>query len=72
MYRTKAEIKMTAFGFDVVIPAKTRCKRITEGATAGRFWVDDLSWLDKRENGLLYHDAYNRGIDIAPELVEES
>jgi hypothetical protein len=73
-YRTKAEIRMTVrfsrMEHDVTIPAHTRCRKITEGSTAGRFWVDDLSWIDAKAEPFLHHDATHRGIDLDPSQVE--
>jgi len=54
----------------LAIPAGTRCRKITEGSTAGRYWIDDLSWIDGGTDGFLKHDATYYGIDIAPEHVE--
>lgn len=74
-FRTKDEIAMTVrfVGMEhaVTIPKGTRCVRITEGTTAGQFWVDDLSWIDRKAEPFLHHDATHRGIVIAPELVEQ-
>lgn len=72
--RTKREIKMDwtchRMTWNLIIPKGTRCKKITEGATIGRYWIDDLSWIDRKENGFLYHDAYHYGIDIDASEVE--
>lgn len=74
-YRTKEEIRMTVTFFkmshDIIIPKHTRCALITEGTTAGRFWVDDLSWINRKEEPFLHHDATHRGIDLDPSQVEE-
>lgn len=69
--RTKAEIRMQfskgGFQVEICIPAGTRCKP----AGNGQFFVDDLAWLDKRTQGLTYHDAYYYGIRLDADQVEE-
>jgi hypothetical protein len=71
---TRDEIRMDWKRHDVtwhlVIPKGTRCRPITEGGTAGRYWVDDLAWIDEKANGMLKHDATYYGIDIPAEMVE--
>lgn len=71
MKRTKHEIT-TTFGkgpiqATITIPAGTRCKPC--GDSTGQFFVDDLSWLDKRTQGLTYHDAYYYGIRLNADQV---
>lgn len=74
-YRTRDEITKTVTfvqsTYTVTIPKHTRCRKITEGSTAGSFWVDDLSWIDQKADSLLYHDAVHRGIVLPPDWVEE-
>jgi hypothetical protein len=73
-FRTKEEITTEVTFVQtthaVTIPRHTRCIPITEGSTAGEFFVDDLSWIDRKADPFLYHDADHRGIVLAPELVE--
>ncbi len=72
-FRTKDEIRTTfavsRMRYDITIPKGTRCRRIREGSTIGKFWVDDLSWID-RNDGFLMHDATHYGIVLEPEQVE--
>jgi hypothetical protein len=72
-FRTKEEIttRFTAVQttYDITIPKHTRCREITSGSTAGSFWVDDLSWIDRKS--ILHHDAYYYGIVLSEDQVEE-
>jgi hypothetical protein len=54
---------------NAVIPKGTRCVLITEGGTAGKFFVDEFGWVPPR-NALLLHDATHYGIVIDGEAVE--
>lgn len=71
--KTKETISMTfchgRMAYPVTIPAGTRCRLITKGGTAGRYWIDDLSWIPKEES-FLRHDATHYGIDIPADMVE--
>jgi hypothetical protein len=74
MYFTKDEIKME-FGagqikYPITIPKGTRCKEIHKGDIMGKFWVDDLSFLDWKTQGIVLHDATFYGIILEPHQVE--
>jgi hypothetical protein len=49
--------------YAIDVPAGTRCRLIDEGRTAGRYWIDDLSWVPAAQS-ILRHDAEHYGIDI--------
>lgn len=76
IYRTKSDTPVR-FGassrmqYDVVVPKGTRCKRIPAGGTVGKFWVDDLSWIDRKVEPFMHHDATHYGITLESEMVEE-
>ena len=56
--------------YPIDVPRGTRCTLIKDGSTAGKYWIDDLSWIDKKADGMKYHDAYFYGIIIEPDQVE--
>jgi hypothetical protein len=56
--------------YDIDIPKGTRCRRIPEGQTMGKYWVDDLTWVPK-DQGFLRHDATHYGIVLEPDEVED-
>lgn len=65
--KTTQEIKTTYTGYDITIPAGTRCVKI-EGEHACLF-VDDLSWIPK-EQPCLKHDATYYGIRVKREQIK--
>ncbi len=72
MKRTKQEISMSIFGYDIVIPKGTPTTNKTAcGIDPNYNFIADLSWIDKKNQYGLWHDAYYYGINIAPELLEE-
>jgi hypothetical protein len=69
---TAREIKMK-FGrgsplmqVEITIPAGTRVSPTGDG----QFFVEDLSWLDKRTMGLTWHDANYYGIRLTADQVQ--
>ncbi len=73
-YVTKCEIK-TSFSpscsklsWDVVVPKGTEVRGCMD--RTGQFFVEDLSFIDKKTSPLLYHDALYYGIRINKEDVE--
>ena len=52
----------------VTVPQGTRCRKLQGGS--GVTWVvSDLSFIDKKANGFMYHDADHYGILIAEESL---
>ena len=66
--KTTQEIKTTYKGYDITIPAGTRCVEISEREPDFLF-VDDLSWIPK-EQPCLKHDATYYGIHVKREQVK--
>jgi len=67
---TSQEITMNFRGYDITIPAGTRLTHKTAlGDDPNYNFVNDLSFIDKRNWPILYHDAYYYGIDISKEYV---
>ena len=73
-WRTRRELRFDwtcqRMTWPLVIPAGTRCKPITEGGTAGKFWIDDLRWINRETHGFMVHDAEHYGIVIEAAEVE--
>lgn len=67
---TKEEIRMNAFGYDVVIPRGTRTTHNTACGYDPKYnFVDDLSWIPNHLP-LLRHDATFYGINLPAEKLE--
>ncbi len=54
----------------VTLPAGLRVRRITEGGTRGKFWIDEFPKDLFPPNSFELHDAVHYGIVIEPEDVE--
>jgi hypothetical protein len=73
MKRTNQEIRMNFKGYDIVIPKGTRITHQTAlGIDENYNFIDDLSFIDKKQWPLLYHDAFYYGITVDKSQVEES
>jgi hypothetical protein len=71
--KTKAELVVPFKGHTLTIPKGTRCtSRCCDGSNRmdGMLFVDDLSFIDKRQWPILHHDATHYGIDIKVEDCE--
>ncbi len=71
--KTASEIKMK-FGkggllADITIPAGTRV--VACGDASEQFFVDDLTWLDRKTQGMSLHDATYYGIRLNKDQVCE-
>lgn len=78
LYRTNKAILVQGFKGgaplpypDFTIPAGLRCKAITEGGTAGKFFLDELPKGIFPPGGFLTHDASYYGIVLEPEDVDD-
>lgn len=72
MKQTKQVIKMNFRGYDIEIPAGTRTTHKTAMGEDPKYnFIDDFGWIPK-ETGMLRHDAVHYGINIAPELLEDT
>lgn len=78
LYRTNKAILIQGFKGgaplpypDFQIPAGLRCKAITEGGTAGKFFLDELPKGIFPPGGFLTHDASYYGIVLEPEDVDD-
>jgi len=68
--KTTKEIKMNFKGYDITIPAGTRVTHNTAlGPDPNYHFIDDLSFINKKEMPLLWHDANYYGINVPKELV---
>ncbi len=54
---------------DITIPSHTRVVPCPD--TSGEFFVDDLSWIDRRTQGMTLHDATYYGIRLPRLEIEE-
>lgn len=72
LYRTREAITMAVcfhrMEHNVTIPKGTRC--VPTPDRTGQYWVDDLSWIDRRAEPFLFHDAKHRGIRLRADQVE--
>ncbi|HEY3525881.1 MAG TPA: hypothetical protein VGK47_06775 [Nitrososphaeraceae archaeon] len=72
MEKTNQEIKMSWRGYDITIPKGTRITHNTALGVDPKYnFVDDLSWIDKKTQFGLHHDATYYGIDVPAEFVSE-
>lgn len=73
MIRTKQvhkEFTVSRMVYQVDLPAGLRCKPITEGTTAGKFFLDELPLELFPANSFIRHDATYYGIVLEPEEVQ--
>ncbi|CAE6822779.1 hypothetical protein R70006_06285 [Paraburkholderia domus] len=57
------KVTASTLGYDIVVPAGTRCVKLEAGGGQPTWVVDDLSFIaDKRS--MLFHDAEHYGIRI--------
>jgi hypothetical protein len=71
--KTKKELVTEVHGRKVTVPQGTRVTaRCADGSERkdGFLFVDDLSFIDARADGLLYHDAYYYGLVVKAEDCE--
>jgi hypothetical protein len=72
MLVTIQDVPMNFRGYDIIVPMATRLTHRTAlGHDPNYHFVDDLSFIDKKQWPLLWHDAYYYGIDIPKEFVTE-
>lgn len=69
---TKEEIKINFRHYgEITIPKGTRITHNTaNGFDPDYNFIVDLTWINKKENYPLWHDAYYYGIDIDASLIE--
>lgn len=69
---TKEEIKMNFRGHDIIIPKGTRITHNTARGKDEKYnFIDDLSFIDKKTNFVLWDDACHYGINIDKSMIEE-
>jgi hypothetical protein len=54
---------------EYTVPVHTACTAIIDGPNAGKYAVDDLSWIPKEDTPLILH-ALNYGIVFDAGMVE--
>ena len=74
IYRTTHEIHLLAYRNygPLGIPAGLRCRPITEGGTAGKFFLDEFPSALFAPNSFLLHDAIHYGVVLEPADVAEA
>lgn len=65
----KFSANQSSLSWIITIPKGTKVKPCNDNTK--QYFVDDLSFIDRKKEPLLYHDAYYYGIRVDNEFIEE-
>lgn len=69
--KTETKVSFREYG-ELTLPAGLLCSKITEGGTAGCYFLRSLPKEIFPPDSLIWFDAYHYGVVIPPEFVEDS